>query len=55
MQWQGLALLSAIGWGSHWKVTAPDEGMILTIPARRPIKAIYVRKLLAMLERRGDG
>ena len=32
-----------------------DEEAILTIPAKRPIKPIYIRKLLAMIERRGDG
>jgi len=41
--------------GSHWKVTALDVEAILTIPAKRPIKPVYVRKLLAMIERRGDG
>jgi hypothetical protein len=41
--------------GSHWKITAADEEAILTIPAKRPIKPVYIRKLLAMIERRGDG
>lgn len=36
--------------GSHWKVVAPGRPEILTIPAKRPIKAIYIRKLVAMLE-----
>lgn len=56
-------LCSGLGWpclpptggGSHWKVTAPDEEAILTIPAKRPIKPVDIRKLLAMIERRGDG
>jgi len=56
-------LCSGLGWqclppaggGSHWKVTAADEEAILTIPAKRSIKPVYIRKLLAMIERRGDG
>ena len=51
----GWICLPPSGGGSHWKITAPDDDMILTVPARRPIKAIYVRKLLMMMERRGDG
>jgi hypothetical protein len=52
-------LCSVLGWqclpptggGSHWKVTAPGAEVILTIPAKRPIKPVYIRKLLAMAER----
>ena len=51
----GWICLPPSGGGSHWKITAPDGDMILTIPAKRPIKAIYIRKFLAMLERRGNG
>jgi hypothetical protein len=36
--------------GSHWKIAAPGRSDILTVPARRPIKAVYIRKLVAMLE-----
>ena len=36
--------------GSHWKVAAPGRSEILMVPARRPIKPVYVRKLVAMLE-----
>jgi hypothetical protein len=42
--------------GSHWKVAAPGRPDILAIPARRPIKVICIRKLVAMLEGMGrDG
>ena len=44
--------------GSHWKVAAPGRSEILTIPARRPIKAFYIRKLVGLLEgleRNGEG
>ena len=51
----GWQFLPPTGGGSHWKVTTADEDAILTIPAKRPIKPIYIRKLLAMIERRGDG
>jgi hypothetical protein len=51
----GWRCLPPSGGGSHWKVTASHGDAILTIPARRPIKAIYIRKLLAMMDRRVDG
>ena len=51
----GWLCLPPSGGGSHWKVTAPDSDAILTIPAKRPIKAIYIRKLLAMMDRQNDG
>ena len=51
----GWRCLPPTGGGSHWKVAAPDGPMILTIPARRPIKAIYIRKLLTMMDGLSDG
>jgi len=36
--------------GSHWKVAAPGRSEVLTVPARRPIKPVYIRKLVAILE-----
>jgi hypothetical protein len=50
----GWQCLPPTGGASHWKVTAAGEEAILTIPAK-PIKPVYIRKLLAMMERRGDG
>ncbi len=44
--WQCLAPSS----GSHWKIVAPGQAAILTVPARRPVKPIYIRKLLAMID-----
>ncbi|MEQ8898642.1 MAG: hypothetical protein RID23_16270 [Roseovarius sp.] len=35
------------GGGSHYKVTSPHLEGILTVPAKRPIKAIYVRKFVS--------
>jgi hypothetical protein len=37
------------GGGSHFKVSHPDFHDILTIPARRPIRPVYIRKLVAMI------
>jgi predicted RNA binding protein YcfA (HicA-like mRNA interferase family) len=50
----GWQCLPPSGGGSHWKVKAPDQDAILTVPAKRPIKPIYIRKLLAMMEREND-
>jgi hypothetical protein len=47
----GWHCLPPSGGGSHWKVTAPDDEAILTIPAKRPIKPVYIRKLLEMVDR----
>ncbi len=37
--------------GSHYKVSHASQDEILTIPANRPIKAIYIKKLVAMIDR----
>ncbi|HEY8873770.1 MAG TPA: type II toxin-antitoxin system HicA family toxin, partial [Stellaceae bacterium] len=37
--------------GSHYKVRDPGSGTTLTIPARRPIKAVYIRALVALADR----
>jgi predicted RNA binding protein YcfA (HicA-like mRNA interferase family) len=53
---------SQLGWqclapsgGSHWKVTAPGSSAILTVPAKRPIKPVYIRKLVAMVDEVQNG
>jgi hypothetical protein len=38
--------------GSHWTVSDPHMERILTIPARKPIKAPYIRALVKFLEER---
>ena len=43
------------GGGSHWKVAIPGSEMILTIPAKRPIKPVYIRKLMEMVKGSADG
>lgn len=36
--------------GSHYKVSHPSQQAILTIPSRRPLKAVYIRKLVAFID-----
>jgi hypothetical protein len=38
------------GGGSHYKVGHPSQGEKLTIPYKRPIKAVYIRKLVAFAD-----
>lgn len=46
----GWQCLPPSGGGSHWKVAIPGEETILTIPAHRPIKPVYIRKLMEYVE-----
>ena len=39
--------------GSHWKVSHPALRDVLTVPARRPIKPVYIRKLVRLVEEAG--
>ena len=38
------------GGGSHYKVSGPSSGQILTIPFNRPIKPVYIRALVRMID-----
>jgi hypothetical protein len=38
------------GGGSHWKLSDPTLRDILTIPGRRPIKPVYIRRLVRFVE-----
>lgn len=38
------------GGGSHYKVAHPRVAEKLTIPFKRPIKAVYIRKLVAFVD-----
>lgn len=40
--------------GSHYKISHPSRREILTIPHRRPIKAVYIRKLVRFIEGVGN-
>jgi hypothetical protein len=48
----GVACMKPAG-GSHYKVGNPKGGRRFTIPARRPIKAIYIIKLVQFLDEEG--
>lgn len=37
------------GGGSHYKISYPGKREILTIPSKRPIKPIYIKKLIAFV------
>jgi len=47
----GLQCSAPTGGGSHYKVSATGLPDILTIPARRPIKPVYIRALVRFVER----
>ncbi len=36
--------------GSHYKVSHPDVEEILTIPATRPLKPVYIRRFVGMVD-----
>lgn len=46
----GWDCLPPSGGGSHWKIAVPGSDTILTIPARRPIKPVYIRKLMEFVK-----
>ena len=39
---------------SHCQIKHPAAREILTVPARRPIKPVYIRKLVRYIEAHGD-
>ena len=51
----GWVCLPPSGGGSHWKVEIPGSEAILTIPAKRPIKPVYIRKLMDYAKGSSDG
>jgi hypothetical protein len=46
----GISCAPPTGGGSHYKVAHPRMREKLTIPFKRPIKPVYIRKLLAFVE-----
>ena len=36
---------------SHYKLKHPPSGSTLTVPFKRPIKPVYIRKLVEMIDR----
>lgn len=49
----GIRCSAPTGGGSHYKVSHASQPDILTIPARRPIKPVYIRKLVRLIEAAG--
>ena len=49
----GVRCMPPSGGGSHYKVSHPSQAEILTIPARKPVKPIYIKRLVAFLSRVG--
>jgi hypothetical protein len=41
---------SPTGGGSHYKISHVSQREILTVPFRRPIKPVYIRKLVRFIE-----
>lgn len=39
--------------GSHYKVSRPGFATILTIPFKRPVKPVYIRLLIQLIDGRG--
>jgi hypothetical protein len=46
----GIDLLAPRSGGSHYKVTHRSQHDILSIPARRPIKMVYIRRLVQFVD-----
>ncbi len=51
----GWTCLPPTGGGSHWKIAILGSDSILTIPAKRPIKAVYKRKLMDFAKGNDNG
>ena len=46
----GVRCVPPSGGGSHHKVSHPSQRDILTIPRARPVKPVYIRKLVRFIE-----
>ena len=46
----GIMCEASRGGGSHYKVAHPRMTEKLTIPLKRPIKPVYIRKLVAFID-----
>ena len=46
----GINCVPPTGGGSHYKVSHTSQREILTVPFRRPIKPVYIRKLVRFIE-----
>lgn len=46
----GVRCTAPSGGGSHYKISHPSQPSILTIPRARPVKPVYIRKLVRFIE-----
>jgi hypothetical protein len=46
----GIACIASRSGGSHHKIAHPSQREILTIPFKRPIKPVYIRKLVDFID-----
>ena len=46
----GINCVPPTGGGSHYKVSHASQREILTVPFRRPVKPVYIRKLVRFIE-----
>jgi hypothetical protein len=46
----GIRCAAPSGGGSHYKIAHPSQREILTVPSRRPIKPVYVRKFVRFVD-----
>ena len=46
----GVTCRPAAGGGSHYNLSHPTQTRILTIPARRPIKSVYIDRLVLFVD-----
>ena len=46
----GVRCTPPTGGGSHYKISHASQREILTVPFRRPIKPVYVRKLVRFID-----
>lgn len=46
----GVTCDPARGGGSHYKVSHPRAEIALAVPSRRPIKPVYIRQVVAMID-----
>ena len=40
--------------GSHWKISSPYLAEILTVPAHRPVKPVYIRAFVGFVRKSWD-
>jgi hypothetical protein len=49
----GIRCSPPTGGGSHYKISHPAMRDILTVPFRKPVKPVYIRKLVRFVEAAG--